>query len=186
MESYRSNYSHVLDPFAEIRADGWKSDIGTLVQHGWEIELQDRQEFDACELYLRNPSKNMVGHCRLDKLNPKFAPSSKGTMIAYMDEQILLQATMHREMHIPKMELFSVEVGRPTRPIESMTGQEYEWDMYTADKQETEIIVTPEKVPFLLEAIREAQMPRAKEIIHSQHRREYQKLEAKATILAFG
>ena len=185
MSNYRSEYSHILDPFAEIRADGWKSDIGTLVQHGWEVELQDRHEFDACELYLRNPSKNMVGHCRLDNHHSKFVQGHSG-MIAYMDEQILLQASMHREMQIPQMDLYSVGVGRPTIPIERMTGKEYEWQMYTADKQETEIIVTPEKVPFLLEAIREAQMPRAKEIVHSQHRREYQKLEAKATILAFG
>jgi len=183
------NYSFhkhgVIHPKAEVRADGWSSTIGTLHKYGWEIEFSKSYEYDGVSVYLRNPSKNMVGTCNIDGMQIHSTYGNAGPLV-YMDEQILLKADLYRQIQRPKLELFSMDVGRPTRPLDAMRGEEHEWDLYTADKQETEIIVTPEKVPMLLEEIRKAQAPKAKEIIHSQHRREYQKLEAKATILAFG
>ena len=86
---------------------------------------------------------------------------------------------------MPRVELYSMDIGAPIQPLERMVGGDHEWMIYTADR-ESEIIVTPEKVPMLLEEIRKAQAPRAKEILLSQRKREYQELETKAKILSFG
>ena len=183
LTSYRRpDPSHILHPAAEIYAGGWRSDIGTLVRYGWKIDLQeDPGSYDAYKLYVRNPDKGMVGTCTIENLHIQQFQGQWGA-IAYMDEQLLIRTEMHREMQIPQATLYEVGVGI----VHEHPSGELHWQMYTPDKQETEIIVTPEKIPRIMEEILKAQMPRAKEIIHSQRRREYQKLEAKATILAFG
>lgn len=182
LASYKTEYDYLIHPQAEIYAGGWKSDVGTLTRYGWVVELQKEAHlYDSCVLYVRNPSKHMVGRCTIENLHMKQYETHYGA-VAYMDEQILVKADMYRDMQIPRMELWEVGVAE----VHNEHARVVDLQMYTPDKQETEIIVTPEKVGMLLEKIREAQVPKAKKIIHNQHKRDYQKLEAKATILAFG
>ena len=89
-------------------------------------------------------------------------------------------------MQIPRVELYEAEVGIPRLPTYSMEGDDNDWMIYSADRQSESIIVTPESVPMLLEEIRKAQLPRAKEILHSQRKREVPEIQTMAKILAFG
>jgi len=181
LRSYRE-HDWIIHPAVEVHAGGWKSDVGTLTRHGWMVELQKNVDnyHDSITLYFRNPNKYMVGKCIISDLHMKQYETQWGA-VAYLDEQILVKADMYREMQIPQTALHEVGVGEAYHT----SGYHAEFQMYSPSKQETEIIVTPEKVGELLEKIREAQAPRAKEIIHSQHKRDYRKLEARATILAF-
>lgn len=174
----------VIHPLAEVRAGGWTSSIDELRRYGWVIEYSEVPMSDRLNIYFRNPSKNMVGSCYVDYDHIQNAMGREGILL-YLDEQILLEMETSRQIHMPSAELFELDVGKPMRSVDTLQGDNNDWVLYTADKQRTEIIVTPEKIPMLLAEIRKAQEPRAKEIIHSQHRREYQKLEAKATILSF-
>lgn len=105
--------------------------------------------------------------------------------IAYMDERVLMRAELYQEMRVPKAELYSVDIAEPISPVHMLSGGDNEWMMYTPDTSNN-IIVTPDKVPMLLEEIRKAQEPRAKEIIHSQMKRESRIIRTEAKILSFG
>ena len=179
-----SSVKGVINPLTKVVADGWESNLGTLHRFGWKTEFFEDIARQSFNILFRNPTKRMVGRCSLDFLNVWDTYSPHGPLV-YLDEQLLIKADMYREIEIPRVELFELHVGKPMMPIESLRGNSGEWKIYTSDAQETEIIVTPERVPMLLEEIRKAQMPRAKELIHSQHRREYRELETKAKILSF-
>ena len=175
----------IVHPGAKIVADGWYSDVVTLQRSGWLIETSYQYDRMSTVLYIRNPSKFMTGRCYIDEGYIQMM-AGRGTPIAYMDQTVLLRAELYQEMRIPKMDLYQVEVGEPMCNPSCTSMADNEWMMYTADKDSTDIIVTPESVPMLLEEIRKAQMPRAKEILHSQRKREVPEIQTMAKILAFG
>lgn len=175
---------NILHPAIRIEASGWQTTIGSLNQHGWKIEMQYYPDRLSHVFYLRNPSKFMTGMCHITDEYVQVLAGGQYP-IAYMDERVLLRAEFYERIHIPQVELHSVDVGEPMSPYMVSNNAE-DWMIYTADNNQTEIIVSPDKVSMLLEQIREAQDPRAKEIIHSQHRRESFGIQTEAKILAFG
>ena len=182
-----TNYSsrHIIHPGTRVEADGWHSDVITLQRSGWLIEVEYAVDMMATVFYMRNPSKHMVGRCYIDDGHIQRMYGSNSP-IAYMDQSVLLKADMYKELMVPKMDLQQVEVGEPMMDPAYHYGRDIEWMIYTADNNATDIIVTPESVPRLLEEIRKAQMPRAKEILHSQRKREAPEIQTMAKILAFG
>jgi hypothetical protein len=179
-----ANYNSIINPRVVVQADGWHSTIGELTQYGWTIELAEDPYVRSHQLYMRNPSKGMVGRCMLTDEYLQVFPMLNGKPICYMDERLLIRAEMYQEMRVPRAEIYPVQVGELKQyPHQELC--ESDWIIYSSTAEAPEIIVTPEKVPMLLEAIREAQEPRAKELLHSQRKRELRELETKAKILTF-
>lgn len=179
-----TNYRNILNPHIVVHADGWQTTLGELSKRGWFVEMMYEPQYMAQRFVLRNPSKYMTGSCHIED---EYVQMIQGTSqpIAYMDERVLVRAEFYQEMRVPKAEVFSVDIAEPIRPPYDLRGDDNEWMMYTPDNSNS-IIVTPDKVPMLLEEIRKAQEPRAKEIIHSQMKRDSRVIKTEAKILSFG
>lgn len=190
MASYDPQW--IIHPRTEIIADGWRSTAGELIHHGWHFEKQYQMEYLATIVLIRNPSSGMVGRTRIadeSMHRQDYYPTYPPYML--FDEQLVLKAELYKEMQIPQGEVYEVRVGECMRSPDCIRGTReldesiFRW--YTPDNKDTqEIIVTPDKVPMLLEEIRKAQEPRAKEILSSQRKRDMQELSTKAKILSFG
>lgn len=179
-----TNCRNILNPHIAVHADGWQTTIGELSRRGWLVEMMYEPYTEAQRFMLRNPSKYMTAGCHIED---DYLQMIQGTSqpIAYLDERVLIKAEFYQEMRIPKAEIWSVDVAEPIRPVSDLRGEDSEWRMYTPDSGSS-IIVTPDKVPMLLEEIRKAQEPRAKEIIHSQMKRDSRLIKTEAKILSFG
>ena len=184
----------VIDPSTRIYCDGWESTAYSLVQNGWYMEKQYDQMYMATRFVMRNPSKCMVAQCMIEEERYQNHPSmySQGTPILYFNgEALLIKAEMYKELKIPVGELQEIKVGEPMCDPSMYRGlREYDesmWRYYTpsGDKDTQELIVTPDKIPMLLDEIRKAQEPAARENIMSQHKRGLTELKTKAKILAF-
>lgn len=187
----------ILDPRTRVVCDGWESSVDRLVRTGWHFEAFYEPHILATKIYVKNPSKYMVGHFVVEDIDRqrRMTATEYSCFMAYNyiyfgGEEILLRGEMYKEMQIPNVELQELRVGEPMYPPGYYRGlsemDESMWRWYTPDDENTsEIIVTPDKVPYLMEKILEAQEPRAKEIIHSQRKRDIQ-LHTSAKILSFG
>lgn len=164
--------------------------MGELHHNGWYIELAHEPEYRAYRLLLRNPTRGMVGGCRITDEYLMMIPRRDHLPLVYLDEQLLVKAEFFREMQLPKMDVFTVDVAEPMTNPMHMVGRDdlrHEWMIYTPDNNGQDIIVTPDKVPMLLEQIVAAQEPRAKEIMASQYKRErLGSMRTTAKILTFG
>lgn len=178
------NYKNILNPYIKVEADGWVTTIGDLSRKGWLVETIYEHNYMAQRFVLRNPSKYMTGTCHIEDEYIQMCQGS-GLPIAYMDERVLIRAEFYQEIRLPRAEVHQVDIAEPIAPVHTLKGDDKEWMLYTPDNSSS-VIVTPDKVPYLLEEIRKAQEPRAKEIIHSQMKRESRIVKTEAKILSFG
>lgn len=180
----------VIDPRIDVHCDGWHSRVGELVNNGWHFEREYDQCYMSTRFLIRNPSKGMVGFCMVDEQAFGDIYTTNIPWLYFGPETLLLRAEIYKEAYVPNVEFLEVKVGEPMVPPHHLRGiremDESKWRIYTpnGDDKADEIIVTPEKIPFLLDAIREAQKPTAKDIMRKQ-RKAAPELTTRAKILSF-
>jgi len=185
--AYRS-YQHgieraIFHPSVEVHSGPWVARMGDLNHAGWKFEVEMGDYGREARVAARNPLSGMVGMFRTPAEVFKHQVSNNAL---YFPEQLILtgERGVFREMQIPRMEdMVRADVGTMIR-MEPVA--EFQILKPYADDEPQEIIVTPDKVPMLLEEIRKAQEPAARELLHRQNRRDgLQLMRQEAKILTF-
>jgi hypothetical protein len=180
----------LIHPHAEVRAGAWTTSPAALYSHGWKMEVVTRDLNRTLYVGLRSPA-GMVTAMEMDGFRTRHIEmmEHKGVMVLYFNERAVIsnEVGVFRQMQVwfDPGDMMNLEVGR-------MGGEPYNGNSFMhlyqpiIKSEPQEIIVTPEKIPMLLEEIRKAQEPRARELLHKHHQQDdLRKLEQKATILTF-
>jgi len=183
--AYKDLERLVSDPRVEVRAGPWSAPMGLLMRHGWRFEGAPVDYCREVRIVGRNPSSGIIGYFTVpDMFQYEYAPRH-----FFLPEDLVIcnEHGLYREITAPDIfdDSTDVELGRFNRMAERVT------ILTPYDERESqEIIVTPDRVPYLLEEIRKAQEPSARELLGRQRRREEmeipKELKQKAKILSFG
>jgi len=158
----------ILHPGVKVFAGVWTSDVYSLSRAGWKFDVSLAVDYGrTIQVMLRNPLSGMVGGFVVNRSHFEMA---RGAEVLYFREDILIEKehAFFRTMRIAPVDLLQADVGV------AINTQETEFREYTPEEERgpQEIIVTPEKVPELLERIRAAQEPRARELLRKQEHRD--------------
>jgi hypothetical protein len=188
-QSY-NNLENLLHPSIEIEWAGMRSDIRRMSIGGWVFQMIRHADAYRSQLVFKNSHCGAVGYCReVDEgelMDLHYRGSFDPSRLIGGKSVIVLGSEVRNRFHVQMEMAYSIEsvsVGL-VRP----NGELVTFDPHTKeDQQPEELIVIPEDVPELLEKIRQAQQPRAKEILRDQRKRnELSELSMKAKILTFG
>jgi len=177
----------VFHPDVEVRAGPWRARMRELTYAGWRFEMEVSDFGRDTRILARSPHSGMVSMFRGPTDVFRYQVSRDAV---YFPEEVALsnEVGVFKEMRIPTLaesDLLSVNVGMPIRMDMGMEPEFHFITPYTNDDP-PEIVVTLDKVPMLLEEIRKAQEPAARELLHKQRKRDdLQKFKQEAKILSF-
>ena len=177
--SFPREFKHyVLPPGIKVFAGPFKSTVWDMVRAGWSFE---------CELDVSNDrtlilGKSPVGLIFINRIETIQFRYTNDFEYMYVPEDAILQANISREMHMPVLDLVTMDIGESINPNSELRIYNPLIERNNIDN----IIIKPENVPELLKKINEAQEPRAREILLNQQKRnEFIDLSVKAKILTF-
>lgn len=186
--AHSSNYfnSGSIHPGLEIRAGCWRSNAYHMMQSGWDFELYHEPQFFETYLMMCNRQNDMVARAHL---GDPYKYANKFPDILHIPSDAVVEASINRSIQMPvaAWEITPISVGM----VDSHARTPAEYIVYTAKKDDgpQEIIITPERIPEVLEQIRKAQEPAARELLHKQRRREeraeLKSFQLQAKILSF-
>lgn len=164
----------VFDPRIVIHAGPWESTVGKMISNGWEI-IRSRNEWDmSYTICLRHKHLNRMSNFMVIR---DFEAIHTPNYLYFNDSIVLTAQICESVMSHAKINEFDSnvlcgEVYYGSHQKEMLV--EYTPSSILQIPEPEDIIVIPEKIPELLEKIREAQIPRAREIL-ADNRRKLQK-----------
>lgn len=191
---YFDDLHKVIDPRTEFRAGAFRATARDLYCDGWKIESQTKDFGRVLMIGLRNPHHDIVGICELVIGGGGYLQHHIIPPYLYIRPDAVIDARLSRRIEMPRFEFSPMLLGEALcdpRLGGAIPMKEIEMMIYSAennqDKEPDELIVMPEDIPGLLQKIRQAQEPRAREILANERKRDsMSQLQMKAKILTFG
>lgn len=176
----------VIHPSTKVYAGPFESTIGKMMQDGWSFETS----YDYCNYSTRIFGRSMYGVFSSTVLDV-YIKSTMDYPFLYFPRETVVQANLLVErIEMPVTQMIPIDVGEAypsTNHSGIMEVMLYERGRnITTSPEKTDIVVTPEDIPELLQKIQQAQKPKAKELLAKQLARgKLEEYKVQAKILTF-
>jgi len=163
------NWLKVFNPETRLVWEYWEARISSLMQIGWDFKVEELSYYRGVRLLGQKQQQRLVSETipislmhdqHLRGIRDLRVNVSIAERIEFIGSELPVVANME-----------SVVIGISMNPYDSVRTFD-DFEIFTKDKVPEEFVVNPSKIGELLAKIREAQEPRAKEILKKQRRRD--------------